>query len=121
MESCKPHSHFFLNYSLWQLFTREPVWKEIKNSFEIIDKVCSGGRPKIPETVPITIKELMIDCWAADPVDRPTFKRIHEKLELFQSTWSPEVSKKPAPPSAFEAKIEAFFGNDVKINLFFFF
>jgi hypothetical protein len=63
---------------MWQLYTREPVWDELKNSWEIIDKVCSGERPVVPETVPI--RELILDCWAADPVDRPSFKRIYEKL-----------------------------------------
>jgi hypothetical protein len=98
------------------LYTRETVWKDVKNSWEIIEKVCSGVRPAIPDTIPVPVKELIIDCWAADPIDRPTFKRIHEKLENFRTNkpMSPESETKSEPlASPFELKAQELFGTEV--------
>jgi hypothetical protein len=103
---------------LWQLCTREHLWKDTKSPWEIVEKVRAGKRPTIPDTIPTSIKELIVDCWAPNPVDRPTFKRIHEKLELFQNnggvTTPPQgISKSVEQISGFEKKSTDFFGEQV--------
>jgi serine/threonine protein kinase len=43
--------------------------------------VIDEARPEIPESVLPMVRELIIDCWANDPDDRPSFHEILLRLE----------------------------------------
>ena len=53
-----------------------------------------GWRPKLPTMLYKTLKALITDCWAADPLDRPDFDQIVMRLN---SEIRDEVMWKPEP------------------------
>jgi serine/threonine protein kinase len=53
----------------------------------LLQKIVKGARPRIPRHCPKCLRILLRSCWHADPVQRPTFKRILRQLQ------KPEVSK----------------------------
>jgi serine/threonine protein kinase len=74
---------------LWELFSGEIPYYQFTNS-ETIEKVVQGYRLPVPENTPPEIGELMKRCWAADPSDRPSFKKIAAELE--------KLAPKPTKP-----------------------
>jgi hypothetical protein len=49
-----------------------------------IPRFPSFFRPQIPGFVPANVNELIEDCWATKPADRPTFNVIVFRLEQMQ-------------------------------------
>ena len=45
---------------------------------EVVDRGC---RPKIPETLPTELSNLLTDCWARDPAARLSFESILTTLD----------------------------------------
>lgn len=67
---------------LWELLTRKPPFahhNDIKTFMKAI--VEKGERPPIPEGTLPSLKELMENCWHANPVKRPSFAEILKALD----------------------------------------
>ena len=50
-------------------------------------RVVKGERPNlsaVPTNYPNEIKQLMRDCWNPDPVARPNFNQIMDRLEVIE-------------------------------------
>ncbi len=55
------YTRFYLNsFSLWQLYTREWVWKDV-SPWKIAESIPRGLRPTIPASCPV--KALIQSCW----------------------------------------------------------
>jgi serine/threonine protein kinase len=57
--------------------------------------VINEAVPEIPDSVLPPVRELITDCWAADPDDRPPFREILKRLEAmrFRVTGGVDPSK----------------------------
>ncbi len=65
---------------LWEMATREEVYKGL-NTMQIIARVANEGlRPPIPDDCPF--RHIMIRCWDEVPSRRWDFPRILEELEI---------------------------------------
>jgi serine/threonine protein kinase len=65
---------------LWELATREEVYQGLETT-QIIAKVANENlRPPIPQTCPW--KDLMVRCWAENPMDRLEFSEIVAELTI---------------------------------------
>ena len=63
---------------LWELATREEVYQGLETT-QIIAKVANENlRPPVPKDCPW--KEIMVKCWAENPLDRLEFSEIVEGL-----------------------------------------
>ncbi|KAJ3278355.1 hypothetical protein HK104_002417 [Borealophlyctis nickersoniae] len=51
----------------------------------LVDMVKSGGRPELPSDIPADLLDLVQECWAHDPKQRPPFSRIVERFDSFGS------------------------------------
>jgi serine/threonine protein kinase len=53
------------------------------------------ARPEIPDSVPPLVRDLISDCWASDPDDRPPFREIVRRLEAmhFRLTGGVKLAK----------------------------
>ncbi len=75
--------------TIWQLMTRQAVWRSCKNSAEIEARVNKGDRPKFyKETIdsfPMpdlgTLVQTVQVCWSHDVSKRPTMNSVCDKLE----------------------------------------
>merc|ERR1712048_32361 len=63
---------------LWELWTRQEVYQGLEST-QIIALVANEGlRPPVPEDCPWS--DLMVECWAENPQDRPGFDEIVVEL-----------------------------------------
>lgn len=63
---------------LWELSTREEVYKGLEST-QIIAKVANEGlRPEVPERCPWS--DLMTQCWAENPYERLGFNEVVSEL-----------------------------------------
>ena len=65
---------------LWELLTGDMPYATLKPA-DIISKVMDGGRPELPDTVngqavPAELKDLIVKCWAQEPLNRPTITKV---------------------------------------------
>ena len=77
---------FSFGIILWELMVQEPPYRNI-DRIQVAKKVATDPkyRPKIPNDVPLKLKELMPLCWDHDPEQRLSFDQIIEYLEIFYS------------------------------------
>lgn len=67
---------------LSEIFTLKEPFYEHKNKFhsELEDLIKSGLRPTLTDEIPPHYVDLIKSCWDSNPVDRPNFPQIQEKL-----------------------------------------
>jgi hypothetical protein len=65
------------------IFNREyPYVNSGLNPFQLMPKVVAGLRPPMtPGTFPPKLANLIISCWAGDPLERPEFSAILQDLK----------------------------------------
>jgi hypothetical protein len=61
--------------------TGRPAFPEDLRAYQILYRVVDGERPEVPDSVAAGARELIEDCWAHDPDDRPTCAAIVDRLE----------------------------------------
>lgn len=58
----------------------EPPWMKLPNHFVIINNVAFiGARPEIPLDTPRELVDIITDCWAQSPKDRPTAQEVLQR------------------------------------------
>lgn len=65
---------------LWEIFSfaLQPYYGMTHE--EVVKFIKEGNMLSCPDNTPIPIYELMKQCWARKPVDRPSFRSIHATL-----------------------------------------
>lgn len=57
----------------------------IKQNLKIVFAVGTQElRPEIPKNCPSSYTELIVNCWNSDPLLRPTFKEIVERVQKLE-------------------------------------
>lgn len=78
---------------LYELATHQIPFQGLKDG-QIIIKILSAMRPKIPENIPQAYSELMVLCWDHNPGSRPKMDAAINKLSNLKII---EASKKQTP------------------------
>lgn len=66
---------------LYEMMTNLIPYSDIRQFTMVAQRVSSGYRPPIPDTVPLAYRELIIECWAPNPGDRPEFSSIMNTID----------------------------------------
>jgi len=78
---------------MWEIFSYGMVpYYEMQNS-EVLEKVIGGYRLPSPENCPPDIYGWIVSCWNREPVMRPSFKELYERIE---AKWIETVQIQPA-------------------------
>jgi hypothetical protein len=67
---------------LWELVTGELPYANLDtlSNDAFADIICGGHRPVLPADIPATLCSLIKECWADDPLARPTAMPVAEQL-----------------------------------------
>ncbi|XP_076993261.1 ephrin type-A receptor 10 [Tamandua tetradactyla] len=87
---------------MWEVmaFGERPYWD--MSGQDVIKAVEDGFRLPPPRNCPSPLHRLMLDCWQADPGERPRFSQIHSILsKMVQDPESPQCAATscPRPPT----------------------
>ena len=84
---------------LWETFSfgMQPYFS-LTNE-EVVQHVRDGNVMNCPEGCPQEIYDLMLDCWAMEPADRPTAGEIHMGLQRWNPDLSASLQQQQAPPT----------------------
>jgi hypothetical protein len=74
---------------MWEIWARAVPWEELESTAATFasclkERVVVGARPRLPEgcePAPSGYFELMQQCWADKPMDRPSFDAVVHMLE----------------------------------------
>ena len=77
---------------LWELFSSGAQPYYTLSNEEVVDYVTNEKVLRCPVDCPSELYDLMLDCWATIPEDRPTASDVREGLQ----NWSPELSAQNA-------------------------
>ncbi|KAH3765931.1 serine/threonine-protein kinase STY17 [Pelomyxa schiedti] len=61
---------------IWCIITQQEAYSDQKSTYGLIQAVCGGTRPPVPDGIPPSTKDLMCRCWAQNPSERPDFSEI---------------------------------------------
>src|ERR1051325_9407276 len=65
---------------MWEISSGQPPFFN-KHPYDLVIKIINGMRPKIVPGTPLEYKELMEQCWDADPTKRPDIETLDRKME----------------------------------------
>lgn len=60
------------------------------NNREVLEQVERGYRMPCPQDCPISLHELMLQCWKKDAEERPTFEYLQAFLEDYFTATEPQ-------------------------------
>ncbi|RGB40423.1 kinase-like domain-containing protein, partial [Rhizophagus diaphanus] len=62
---------------MWEISSgKPPFYFNRHKNYDLAMNIVNGMRPKIPSDTPLEYKNLMIQCWDADPVKRPNVSKL---------------------------------------------
>ncbi|RHZ46848.1 hypothetical protein Glove_606g156 [Diversispora epigaea] len=65
----------------YEMVTGFAPYYDIPHNKDLARKICNGLRPKIPFHIPKLITRLIMRCWDARVIHRPTFKELNKELQ----------------------------------------
>ncbi|POG69977.1 kinase-like domain-containing protein [Rhizophagus irregularis DAOM 181602=DAOM 197198] len=65
---------------MWEISSGRPPFINFENDYELALKIINGMRPKIIPGTPLEYKDMMKQCWDADPEKRPDIKTFFNKI-----------------------------------------
>ena len=64
---------------MWEISLGQPPFVN-KHDYDLAIKIINGMRPKIILGTPLEYKELMEQCWDANPEKRPNIETLEDKI-----------------------------------------
>ena len=71
---------FSFGIVLWELLTGRVPYADMSPLQAAVGVVQKGLRPPIPSDCPTVLADVMRQCWAKNPNDRPTFEALKVQL-----------------------------------------
>ncbi|RGB28157.1 hypothetical protein C1646_797482 [Rhizophagus diaphanus] len=70
---------------MWEISSGQPPFIN-KHNYDLAIKIINGMRPKITPDTPLEYKELMEQCWDANPMKRPDTYTLADKIsDIYRS------------------------------------
>ena len=81
---------------MWEISSGQPPFINYEHNYDLAMNIVNGIRPKIVSGTPLEYKNLMKQCWDADPLKRPDIETLRKKireLNLYYQTKSNESTQ----------------------------
>jgi serine/threonine protein kinase len=85
-----------LMYEIWT--QGATPYGEIQSLQMVHIMVVNGYRLTCPEGCPLDVHAVMMECWHAEPINRPSFPELRSKLAQLESIGLPSMSTTSSPP-----------------------
>ncbi|XP_058591059.1 proto-oncogene tyrosine-protein kinase ROS isoform X5 [Neofelis nebulosa] len=82
------HMHFIhrsFGILIWEILTLGHQPYPAHSNLDVLNYVQTGGRLQPPRNCPDDLWNLLTQCWAQEPDQRPTFHKIQDQLQLFKN------------------------------------
>src|SRR5438045_6016544 len=66
---------------MWEVLAEQQPFFNCKHDYDLAINIVNGIRPQILTGTPLVFKELMEQCWDAEPEKRPDIRTLWEKIE----------------------------------------
>ncbi|CAB4416168.1 unnamed protein product [Rhizophagus irregularis] len=74
---------------MWEISSGQTPFNNYEHDYDLAMKIVNGMRPKIRTEIPSKYKELMKQCWDADPLKRPKANTLREEfLKMLKDIYS---------------------------------
>ena len=81
---------------MWEISSGQPPFINYEHENDIVMNIINGIRPKIVPGTPLEYKNLMKECWDADPLKRPDADALDikmQKINLYYQNMPDELFK----------------------------
>lgn len=105
---------------IWEILTLGHQPYPAHSNLDVLNYVQTGGRLEPPRNCPDALWNLMTQCWAQEPDQRPTFHKIQDQLQLFKSISLASISQcreEANPSGVINEGFEDEDGNVICLNL----
>jgi serine/threonine protein kinase len=65
---------------MWEISSGKPPFNNYEHDYYLAINIVNGIRPRIIPETPLEYKDLMIQCWDADPLKRPDINTLLNKI-----------------------------------------
>ncbi|PKC59043.1 hypothetical protein RhiirA1_470017 [Rhizophagus irregularis] len=65
---------------MWEISSGQPPFVDYEHDYDLAMNIVNGIRPKIVSGTPLEYKNLMKQCWDADPSKRPDIYTLRERI-----------------------------------------
>jgi serine/threonine protein kinase len=65
---------------MWEISSGQPPFNNCEHDYDLAMNIINGIRPKIIPGTPLDYKNLMIQCWDANPLNRPDVETLQDKI-----------------------------------------
>ncbi|XP_058422820.1 proto-oncogene tyrosine-protein kinase ROS isoform X2 [Diceros bicornis minor] len=103
---------------IWEILTLGHQPYPAHSNLDVLHYVQTGGRLEPPRNCPDDLWNLMTQCWAQEPDQRPTFNKIQDQLQLFRNLSLNSIShcKEANPSGVINEGFEDEDGNVISLN-----
>jgi serine/threonine protein kinase len=82
---------------MWEISSGQPPFMSYEHDCNLAINIINGIRPKIISEIPLEYKNLMEQCWDADPLKRPDIDTLVNKMNEIMSYYHNKPNELPQP------------------------
>ncbi|GBC10391.1 hypothetical protein RclHR1_00960008 [Rhizophagus clarus] len=79
---------------MWEISSGILSFNEYEHNYDLAINIINGMRPKIVPDIPLEYKQLMEQCWDADPSNRPDISYLYIKIFKIRNLYNQNGSSK---------------------------
>jgi len=73
---------------MWEISSGQLPFNNCEHNYDLAMRVVNGVRPKIISGIPSEYEKLMIQCWDANPLNRPNAYTLYKKIrKMWQDSY----------------------------------
>ncbi|EXX76956.1 Ipl1p [Rhizophagus irregularis DAOM 197198w] len=78
---------------MWEISSGQPPFINYEHDYDLAMKIINGIRPKIVPGTPLEYKNLIEQCWDADPLKRPDVYTLYREIRKINISYQNNPSK----------------------------
>jgi serine/threonine protein kinase len=80
---------------MWEISSGQPPFINYEHDYDLASNIINGMRPKILSEIPLKYKNLMEQCWNANPLERPGTSILRGKIREIKAYYQYNPNELP--------------------------